>query len=262
MATYTSDAIKSQAMRNPKEAADELLSLEAGQQAVQKQVTGGPVTGLNRFQRQGLQNQWVGQETARRQAAVAPAFGLAGQTDERLAGVQNTLADAYNKYLNTEANAAQQQGQTALTLGQGVTESLAGIGQKKSEYDFGLFKNQAERDDAMASLWRKGVAEETLQNMAFNHQLKMQDVDQYFKLILNQLNEDLEDYKVDSELSWSKSKRTMEAAAANTGLLMGGLMGVVGAVVGWYAGGPAGAVYGGTTGATMGSSIGKASEVQ
>jgi hypothetical protein len=249
-------------MRNPKEADDELRDLEAGQQAVQRQVTGGPVTGLNRFQRQGVRNQWVGAENQRRQQAAGNAFGLSNQIDERNANVQNTLTDAYSKYRNVNADAAQQQAQTSLTLGQNVKESMAGLEQKKNEFDFGLFKNQAERDDAMASLWRKGVAEEALQNMAFNHQLKMQDVDQYFKLLINQLNEDLEDYKIDSQIGWSKTQRGMESAAANTGLLMGGLGGVAGAVIGWYAGGPTGAAYGVGAGAAIGTGIGKASEAQ
>ena len=262
MATYTSDVLDSTKMRNPKEADDSILGLESGQQAVQKQVTGGPVTGLNRFQRQGVQNQWLSQENARRQAAAPQAFGIAGQVDERNAGVQNQLTDVYAKYANTDANAQQQQAQASATTAQGLDEAMTGITQKANEFDFGMQKNQDERNDALDALWRKGTAEEALQNMAINHSLTLQDIDQYYKLVNNQLDQAFEDWKTNEDIGWSKAKRSMEGAAANTGMIMGGLGGVAGAVIGWYGGGPAGAAYGAGAGMSIGTAIGTASEVQ
>jgi len=256
MATYTQDVLSGSKIRDPKESMRELQDLESGTQAVQRQITGGPVTGLNRFQRQGLQNQWLGQESQRRLGSNQAAFGLGGQIDEREAGIANQLSSLYDKYRNTQADAQQQQAQGTLALDQDTKEALAGISQKKNEFDFGLYKNQAERNDALTSLWAKGTAEESLQNAAINNQIKMQDIDQYFKLINNQLEQDFEDYKHDYTLAWSKYQREVTSRAANYGAIFGGLFTVGGAIVGGIYGGPAGAVAGGTMGGSMGESLG------
>lgn len=258
MATFTQDTLKSQRAKSPEEINTLMAELEAGHNAVRRvQGSGEAVT--DPFQTSKVQQAWGQGEQSRRTKAAEGAAQVAGLIDERIAGTANTLNDVYEKYRQSNADLMQKQGQSALTTDFEKEQGMWGVQNERNKLDLTLYQNQTKRNDAISSAWRQGLAEDRLLDAAIEHGLRMQDIDQYFTLIQNELEQDFLDWKLKTETDWEVEKAKMESRASQWGSILGGLMGVGGAVVGAYFGGPAGAVAGGAAGSKIGQGIAGAS---
>jgi hypothetical protein len=248
MATFTSDVLKSQQSQDPNAVNKLNKELQDAQNAMRRMQGGGEAT-VNPFNT-APQQAWGAQEQQRRQQAASGASQVAGQIDERTAGAQNKLASIYDKYNATNANSAQQQAQQQATTDFEVQSGMSQVKQSRDKFDFSMYQNQSQRDDALQAAWTQGLAEDKMMDAAISHNMKLQDIDKYFALLANALNQELEDWKQTSSIDWEQKKRDIETKASNTSSILSGLLGIVGGVVGTY--------YGGATGAAVGSKIGSA----
>lgn len=256
MATFTTDVLKSQNKKDPNEVNDMLSGLQSAQNAVLR-AQGRSQNTYDPFAAAKTQDQWAQGEQKRRVNAATGAAQTSSLVDERIAGAQNQMAGIYNKYNQTNADLAQKQAQDSATTDFATTQALTGIQQQKDSMDFSSFKNQAQRDDAIQAAWMQGIADDKMLSAATSHALKMQDIEKYFALMKNQLEQDMADWTQLTAIEWEKEKKKVEAKAANNGAIMGGLFGIVGSVVGYYYGGTIGAAAGGKLMSGVGEGISK-----
>jgi hypothetical protein len=255
MASFTQDTLNSTKARDPNEEAKMLSDLQRAQQAAQRRQ-GMALTKTDEFEQAPIFDKYRKAEQERRIAAAPGAAQVGGQIDERIAGTANQLNSVYDKYNNTRADLMQRQGQSTLTTDFEKEQGLWGVGQKRKELDFGLYKNQAQRDDAINNLWTQGIAEDKLLDMGINHQLKLQDITKYFALEQNKIQQDFLDWQSKTQADWDAMIRKMESDASAWGSIFSGILGTVGTVVGGMYGGPTGALLGGTTGSKLGAGFG------
>jgi hypothetical protein len=254
MATFTQDTLKSQKARDPRELEEAVGDIERGVQAAQRRQ-GGVITKLDEFEKAPIWDKYLAGEQARREAAAPGAAGIAGQIDERLAGATNQLQTVYDKYNQSAADLQQKQAQNTLLTDFEKEQGLWNISNQREQLDFQLFKNQAQRDDAIESLWKQGIAEDKLLDMSINHNLKLQDIDKYFTLKINEIEQEFQDWRTKTEADWNKKIAEWKADASNWGSIIGGLFGVAGGVVGTMYGGPAGGVAGSMAGSKLGEGV-------
>lgn len=239
--SFTSDVLKSQDIEDPKKSKRYLDELEQSSIAVQRQHGRAPAVGLNRFQQQDTANQWLGQEQQRRVDAGKQSFDLANTVDERIAGTRNQLADVYDKYNQSAAALKQKGGQSSVGTQLEVSQAGAKAAQERGNIDFTTYKNSAERKDALISAMRQGTAAEEMQDAAAARSLKIQDMENYWTTLQNEIDNELKDYQSASESDFRKWSARMEAEAQNTAAILQGVLTIGGAVVG----GPVGAMVGG-----------------
>lgn len=254
MATFTQDTLKSTRARDPREEAEAVRGIEAAAQAAQRRQ-GGVLTKLDEFEQAPIWDKYRAGEQQRREAAAPGAAAVAGQIDERIAGVANQLGSIYDKYNAANAEMLQKQAQGTQLVDFEKEQGLWNIENQRNQFDFGMFKNQAQRDDAIESLWKQGIAEDKLLDMSINHNLKLQDVSKYFALKRNEIEQDFLDWKNKSEIEWNKKIAEWKADASNWSAIISGAFGVAGGVLGTIYGGPAGGVGGAMAGEKLGEGV-------
>lgn len=248
MTTFSSDVLKSPEMEDPKKQKRYMDELEASSIAAQRQFGRGQAVGQNRFQSQESANQALSQEQQRRASASQDAFNLASSIDERVAGTRNQLQSLYDKYGSTVADLTQKQGQGAAETAWQTKAGLEEVAQKRGNLDFTLYKSAADRKDALLSAMSKGNADQALQDAANAGRLKIQDAENYWDKILNDINQDLADYKQASDIEYMKWGQQLQRDASNWGSILSGVMTIGGATIG--------AIYGGGTGSVIGANVG------
>lgn len=222
--TYTTDVLNSQKMKDPLEARRYQDELEEGQKSVSRWITGAPVMGLNRFQKQAVDSEALAGEQERRQQAATGAMQVAGSIDERLTGAANTLSGAYDKAQSTQADLAQKQAQSLQEAEWAKTTGLRDVADKTKDVDFQLLKNQTLRDDALEDAWVKGIMDNKLQDMSIGGDMRLQDIDQYFKLKENEIQEDFLDWQKKTEIDFNAEIAKMVASAQAFATLFQGVM--------------------------------------
>jgi hypothetical protein len=228
-ANYTTDTLFSMDKKDPLEERRYTKSLEDVSKNIQRYSTGGPVVGLNPYQQKAISSQYLAGEQARREAAAAGALGTAGMIDARLTNASNALNDAETKTQNAQDDLYQKQAQELATIGFNEKEALRGIDDKKDQIDWGLEKNQTVRDDALEDAWVKGIADDVLQEHAISGQLKLQDLDQYFTLKRNAVDQQFKDWQNQTDIDWKKMLAEITASAEAFAMLFGGAMTAVSA---------------------------------
>ena len=258
MAAFTSDVLSSQKSKDPNAVNKMNKELQDAQNAMRRMQGGGEAT-VNPFNT-APQQTWNAGEQQRRVAAAGSANQVAGQIDERIAGAKNQLNSVYDKYNSSNANMAQQQAQNKVSTDFDTMSGLAGIKQQKDKLDFTMYTNQAQRDDALQSAWTQGLADDKMMDAAISHNMKLQDVDKYFALLMNDLDQDLADWQEQAAYDNEAAKRKIEAKASNLGGILSGLLGIGGTVLGTAIGGPIGGTVLGTIGSGLGKGIGGLSQ--
>jgi hypothetical protein len=213
------------------------------------------LTKLDEFEQAPIWDKYRAGEQSRREAAAPGAAAVAGQIDERIAGAANQLGNIYDKYNAANADMQQKQAQSTLTTDFEKEQGLWNIENQREQFDFGLTKNQAQRDDAIEALWKQGIAEDKLLDMGINHNLKLQDISKYFTLKRNEIEQEFQDWQQKTQADWAKKIAEWKADASNWGSIMGGLFGVAGGVLGTMYGGPAGGVGGAMAGEKLGTGV-------
>jgi len=254
MATFTQDVLKSTKARDPREEEQAIADIQTGAQAAQRRQ-GGVLTKIDEFEQAPIWDKYRAAEQSRREAAAPGAQQIGGLIDERLAGATNALQDVYQKYNQTNADLLQKQAQGDQATDFEKEQGLWNISNQKDQLDFQMYKNQAQRDDALESLWKQGIAEDKLLDMSIDHQLKLQDIDKYFTLEINDIEQEFQDWKSKTESEWEAKILEWKAKASNWGAIMGGLFGIAGGVVGATFGGGVGGMLGAKAGESVGTGV-------
>lgn len=257
MATFTTDTLKSLKARDPREQEELMTELERAQQAAQRRQ-GGIVTKLDEFERAPVFEKYRAAEQDRRMGAAQGAAQVGSLIDERLAGTANQLQSVYDKYNQARADLMQKQGQAEQATGFETEQGLWNVENQRRGLDFQLFKNQAQRDDAIESLWQQGIAEDKLLDMSINHQLKLQDIEKYFTLKINEIEQDFLDWQQKTKIDWEEKLREMENDASQWGSILSGALGIAGGAAGYFYGGPLGGYAGAKAGSELGAGLGGA----
>lgn len=199
---YSYDVSKSMDIKDPLIVDKPMDETAALINNVQKYTIGGPAVTLNRFQRQDARNAYLGAELDRRKAAAEGATQLAGIQDERVAGAANQLAAAMDKYRNTQDDLSQRQAQAVTEADQTARMGITEIDIKKNMFDWELEKNQTKRDDAISDAWVEGMVNNKLQDLQIAGQMRLQDIDQYYKLWQNEIDQSFKDWEQKTKADW------------------------------------------------------------
>jgi len=203
-----------------------LQDIERAAMGVERQYGSGQQLGIDpRFARAAPSQIYAAGELARRQAAVGPAFGTAGTIDERETGAQNTLAQALEKYRQATSTAGMQASQSRAMSDFEREQGLWGVGQKQEELNFNLYKSQAERDDALREAYNKGIAEEQLLQTGLENAFTMQDIETYWGMVMNDLMQDLADWKSKTESDWKAYSTELNTKASAWSKIIEGVLG-------------------------------------
>ena len=213
--TYTYDTLKSMDISDPYKDAKYQKELEDAAKNIQRYTTGGPVVGLNRFQQQDIASQALSGEQARREAATEGVTKVSGLIDERLTAAANNLADAKMEQENKQAQLLQQQSQGISEAEYLKEKGLTELGIKKKEFNWELEKNQTNRNDALEDAYVKGIVDNTLKELQISNAMKLQDIDQYYALKKNTINQDFLDWEKKNNTDWANfiAKQTASAQA-------------------------------------------------
>jgi hypothetical protein len=227
---FTRDTLDSLDMRDPKLGMQQVKDLEDVSKNIQKNITGGPAVGLDLFQRQGAQNKMLTAEQERRKAAVPGVFDVAGAIDQRLTAAGDTLAEAENKQGNKVADLYQQQAQALQEADYNKRKGLSDIDYKRKDIDWELEKNQTRRDDALEDAYVKGTMDDVILELGISNKMKLMDLDHYFRLKQNNLDQGMKDWTTMSDIEWSKFLAEMTASAQAFAALFEGFTGALAAV--------------------------------
>jgi hypothetical protein len=231
---YTRDTLDSVDMRDPREGLKQAKEMEDVSKNLQRFTTGGPVVGLDRFQQQQAGNQFLEAEQARRMAAAPGMFEIAGNIDTRLTAAGDTLAEASNKQMNRTDELYQQQAQALQEADFNKRKGLSDIDYKRQEIDWDAEKNQTRRDDALEDAYVKGIVDDTMLELAISNKMKLLDIDHYYRLKKNTLEQNMEDWKTTTDIDWQKMLAEMVASAEAFAMLFQGALGTVSAVTQHY----------------------------
>jgi hypothetical protein len=227
---FTRDTLDSLDMRDPKLGMQQVKDLEDVSKNIQKNITGGPAVGLDLFQRQGAQNKMLTAEQERRKAAVPGVFDVAGAIDQRLTAAGDTLAEAENKQGNKVSDLYQQQAQALQEADYNKRKGLSDIDYKRKDIDWELEKNQTRRDDALEDAYVKGTMDDVILELGISNKMKLMDLDHYFRLKQNNLDQGMKDWTTMSDIEWSKFLAEMTASAQAFAALFEGFTGALAAV--------------------------------
>ena len=227
---YTRDTLDSLDMRDPKLGMQQVKDLEDVSKNIQKNITGGPAVGLDLFQRQGAQNKMLTAEQERRKAAVPGVFDVAGAIDQRLTAAGDTLAEAENKQTNKVDDLYQQQAQALQEADYNKRKGLSDIDYKRKDIDWELEKNQTRRDDALEDAFVKGTMDDVILELGITNKMKLMDLDHYYRLKQNNLDQGMKDWTNMSDIEWSKFLAEMTASAQAFAALFEGFTGALAAV--------------------------------
>lgn len=234
---YTRDTLDSMDLRDPKEGLKQAKELEDVSKNLQRYTTGGPVVGLDRFQQQQANNQYLTAEQQRRMAAAPGALGTAGMIDERLTGAANTLATAKNTQQNKVSDLYQQQAQALQEADYNKRKGLSETGDRYKAIDWEAEKNQTKRDDALEDAYVKGIVDDVIMELGISGKLKLQDLDHYFRNKSNEIDQGFADWKNKNEIDWNKFLAEQVASAEAFAMLFGGAMSVISVLGQEYMGG-------------------------
>jgi hypothetical protein len=225
-ATYTYDTLKSPDAADPFEADKYTQRLEDASKNIQRNVTGGPIVGLNRFQKDAAHSEAIANDIPRRIAAAENANRLAGTIDARLTGAANDLAQAEQKASDAQATSLQKQAQDMTTIDFDKQKALWELQNKRRDIDWDLEKNQTTRDDALENAWVKGIADDVMQELQISGAMKLQDIAQYYALQKNEVEQFFLDWQKKTETDWIAFQAKMVQSAEAFAALLSGAMGV------------------------------------
>lgn len=162
-------------------------------------------------------------ELKRRQAAAEGKMDLAKTVDTR----QQDIADRVRQVLqgkeqlqsDTSEAMRRQNEEQALKL----EEQNTGFMQKLAEQEFGAYKNAAERMDAMQQAYDKGMLDFQMLDLARNGNLAVMDIQRYFDILKNDLQNQLQDLNADNQYEIAKWKGELEAKSNAVQAIIDGL---------------------------------------
>jgi DNA-binding helix-hairpin-helix protein with protein kinase domain len=229
--SVTTQTMKAQRAKSPTDFEKEMSDVELANASIQRQFGTGQQMGIDPNRAAPAQIYQAG-EMQRRQAATDPAFQTATAIGEREAGVQNSLAQALQKY-RTNIDDITQKGQQSLAETQfGKQKGLWEVDVSRRDLGFSMYKNNAERQDAIQAAWRNGEAEEKLLEAGINHDMRLQDIEMYWTQVINEIEQELKDWSQMTQADWYKFQRDMETKSNSWAAIVDGGLGILSSVLG------------------------------
>jgi hypothetical protein len=162
-------------------------------------------------------------EYKRRTGAAEQEMGLAKAEDTRSASVADRVKQALYDRGQTEQNITSKDLQQNRSAAQGTAGQLQQYGQATRQQDFTAYTNAADRYDAIKAANDKGILEYQILQANRNGALTIADLDRYFAVQKNELENLFKDVKATSDFDIEAFKAEILASAQNTGTVIEGL---------------------------------------
>lgn len=173
--------------------------------------------------------QYAKGEFERRAAAAPQAFELGKAIDARTTGLGNLQQQAVWNRGQAAKDVAQQQYQQGKTAGLTAQELQQQFQQSVAKLGYQGAESEAARMDLISNTYWQGGAEMKLLDLANANQLKMADIEKYYAILMNDLNNQMEDMKLDYSTQWQIFSNKVQTQASNMNGLISGLSGIAGA---------------------------------
>lgn len=138
-------------------------------------------------------------EAERRPDATKKAYDLGSSIDKRKSQLSDEVEAAIRKRENIMQGASDKQGnmlrEDELSTDKIMEEARQGL----RDVNFSVFKSQADRDQAMREAYQKGALDAELQVAALNGGLRMQDIENLYKLRIAEIDGEMRTFEKMSE---------------------------------------------------------------
>lgn len=211
MASYQKDVWESDKPQKASDYQDYLTGLEKKSQTQQKQFgeLGVQPTGYSGIQRQSAQGQFQQADTARRQQAAQNKYQLGSTIDTRRSQIADQLAALKEQKEGFNKDLATKQWQMEQEAGLGRKEQDWSTGQQIKELNFKEYVNDTDRADALTTAYNAGTAELDLIDAAQEGALKINDINNYFSILLNDIEQDFMDWEADKKGNWESAYKDL-----------------------------------------------------
>jgi len=170
-------------------------------------------------------------EQQRREAAAKGKLDLAKAVDTRQANISDRVRAALFDKQQISSDLAEAQRQQDVKQDLTLAEQNQAFRTKSAEIELGRIKNAGERMDAMQSAYDKGMLELDLLDIARNGMLELSDIERYFSILKNDIQNQMRDLDVNSKFDIEDFKKEMEAKSNAISSIIDGLTRIAGAEV-------------------------------
>ncbi len=229
--SVTTQTLKATKAKSPADFEKEMSDIELANASIQRQFGSGQQMGINPNRAAPAQVYQAG-EMQRRQAAIDPAFKTGTAIGEREAGVENSLAQSLQKYKNSIDDTTMKGQQSMAETDFGLKKGLWEVDTQRKDLGFSMYKNRAEREDAIQAAWNNGVAEEKLLEAGINHDMRLQDIEMYWANVTNEIDQALRDWNQMTKAQWEAFQRDMETKSNSWAAIVSGGFGILSSVLG------------------------------
>lgn len=154
-------------------------------------------------------------EFQRRQQFLPQAYQTIAEVEEKQTGIQDEVADFYDKWNLKADELMMKQDQARRGADLETQQVLQGVEEKMRDIEFTSFQNAAKRYDAMEEAYQKGDAEKSLIQAGINGTIKVKDVEKYWDMVVQDIQEDLKDWRQMTELEFNTWKQKIAAKSKN-----------------------------------------------
>lgn len=225
MSIYTKRAFESTKGRGGKDLADDLRATEQQARQTYRQFGGtGPAPGLSSRDRADAQREFDIADERRREGAAANLAGLTGQIDARRAGISDAISDSLDAQTQAEISAQAQLGRAQTETDFAKRQTMGETEDALRDISFKEYQSQTQRDDKLDELYQKGAVEKVMHDAAVEGKLRQQDIDFYYKKLMQDLTNAFELWKTRNTAEAESKLREIDARASNiAGIIQGGI---------------------------------------
>ena len=183
---------------------------------------GKPAPKMSIADRLAAERQYKSGEFKRRSEAAPKAYDTAQKLDTQNSEVQNQVRSALrgrNQTLSDFSRGNRELDGNFKLDSQELQQKLQG---GMASQDLGQYQNEAKRFDQMQAFYEKGSLEYELANLAREGALGQADLDRYKGIILGDLNNELKDLQMMSDIEIKKLVAAWEAKSASMGSILSG----------------------------------------
>lgn len=209
----------------PKDMAKAGFEAEQVSKKIQKQFKSpdAPIVTLNAYQR-GVASLPARQAEYQRRSEFVPKVAkTVGDVEKAQTQIQDELSDFYDKWNLQADQLAMKQSQAEKEADLAALQSQYGVEDKLRKIEFDAYKNASDRYDALEKAYLDGDATRELIRAGINGQVRVQDIDMYWDLVINDIKQDLADFESMTRAEFEAWKEEIGAKAKNWGAITSGL---------------------------------------
>jgi hypothetical protein len=235
MAEFTSDVMESTQEQDDTEYKkfQDLLAKQTA--AAQKQFAGkyetpvsAPVSLADQLR---AKTTYTTGEYGRREQAAQNKYNLAQTLDTRRGSVANRVRSALFGREQTQQESMDKFSQAARSAQMKAAQQNQQFQTAVGKMNFYSYKSEADRVDAMHDAYRKGVLDYQMIDAARNNMLKTADIDKYFSVLVNDLENKYREIVALDELKQKAFIADYEAASRNAGNILSGVFDIAAAAI-------------------------------